>query len=293
MKRFLLAVFLFSVAAAQTPFDYALSVMDLAGKKTVLSAYRDKPLIVLYFSLDCGKCKQAVTEAQVFHKNNPTIPLIGVLTGSNKEADFRGRKPGSFGFPAYYDKYRSFRDQYRLEQVPTTFFIARSGKILQQKEKYFEGNYGDVLSVYGAVLAGRDTTFVRGMQDRYYSAEVCQACHTKIYEHWKGTAHASAYDPIAKKFFSRGYRDGFAAEVDPACLKCHTLGFGETGGYDETRHPKHLLGVQCESCHTAAGPHGGEKGTDYESRCLRCHDSKQDPLFRYPEKLKKIKHPQG
>jgi hypothetical protein len=98
---------------------------------------------------------------------------------------------------------------------------------------------------------------------------------------WKKTKHGKeAWASVPAKYQS-----------DPECLKCHTTGFGEPGGANASEDVRYLQGVQCEACHSSAGPHDGEGVSDYEERCVRCHTSARDPVFNYSSGVKKLSHP--
>ena len=74
-------------------------------------------------------------------------------------------------------------------------------------------------------------------------------CHMKQYQVWSESQHAIAYEDleIVEKAF------------DPACVKCHVVGFDKPGGFLDINVTGHLMNVQCESCHGAGRGHV-EKG---------------------------------
>jgi len=102
----------------------------------------------------------------------------------------------------------------------------------------------------------------------YVGDKTCQKCHFAQHKSWKKTAMAKAMKTLAptteaddKALFDKKT----AAKLDPAkdytndekCLKCHTTGYGEPGGYpkdpkkDEaaTKAAAATGSVGCESCH--------------------------------------------
>lgn len=118
----------------------------------------------------------------------------------------------------------------------------------------------------------------------YLGVSKCIECHQSFVESWEKTQHASAFATLK----------GVGKSGDPECLKCHTVGFGEAGGFYSINTTPWLADVQCEVCH---GP-GGDHLTDFsgpmqpvtESVCLKCHAKSQSPDFNYPVYLEKIKH---
>jgi len=101
---------------------------------------------------------------------------------------------------------------------------------------------------YQKRVAARETIDNGGSP--YRGAAACQDCHQTEFTAWNGSLHAAAHGKLvaAGKAF------------DPGCLGCHTVGFMEPGGFLDTALTGHLVGVQCESCHGAAGVHVDSEG---------------------------------
>ncbi|MBL8025071.1 MAG: hypothetical protein JNL74_01600, partial [Fibrobacteres bacterium] len=130
------------------------------------------------------------------------------------------------------------------------------------------------------------------LQEKYVGSTVCAVCHTSIGAWWKESKHAIAYEAVAKKYFARsGFRREYADRVPPNVLEKSTTGYGVATGYDPAIHQKNLLGVHCEACHTAGGPHDGKTTRDMQSTCTKCHTSADDPTFEYRSALRKLAHP--
>ncbi len=118
--------------------------------------------------------------------------------------------------------------------------------------------------------------------------EVCQSCHQEEHTIWRDTLHSNAFaklEQVNKAF-------------DPACIKCHTVGFETEGGFIDFDATPHLLNVQCESCHGAAKQHaesGGMKapenqGWQPKQMCAQCHVQKHSPSFDFGSYWLRIKH---
>jgi peroxiredoxin len=128
----------------------------------------------------------------------------------------------------------------------------------------------------------------------YVGSQACQSCHPGEYDTWSKSPHARAISALAKQNKS----------TDSACLKCHTTGFGRTGGFPAGEKPDAhpgLLGVGCESCHGPGGDHvkpdAAKVGTivslgDKCDSCVilqicgSCHDAANDPGFEFQVKKK-------
>lgn len=118
---------------------------------------------------------------------------------------------------------------------------------------------------------------------QYLGTENCVECHQPYIESWKTTKHSAAFATLDKVGKSK----------DPECVKCHTVGFGEEGGFLSLKATPGLANVQCESCH---GP-GREHAADFSTMrpigievCLKCHTHENSPEFDFQKYLEKIKH---
>lgn len=109
----------------------------------------------------------------------------------------------------------------------------------------------------------------------YVGADKCGVCHTDKHEEWGGTLHEEAWDTLNRIGFGR----------NPACLPCHTVGFGQDSGYVDQGTTPHLADVQCENCH---GPGSDHVNRATKSRitvdkaaslCGTCHTDSHHPTY--------------
>jgi hypothetical protein len=128
----------------------------------------------------------------------------------------------------------------------------------------------------------------------------CRECHTAEYESWSKHPHSQAVASLE----ARG------ASGDANCLRCHTTGYGRSGGFPAggapAAHPDRV-GVGCESCHGPGGEHvkpdAARRGSivslgDKCDSCVilqicgGCHDSANDPGFEFAvqEKIDRQRH---
>jgi hypothetical protein len=122
----------------------------------------------------------------------------------------------------------------------------------------------------------------------YVGDEVCGTCHADQHKIWEKTKHSGAYGALldVNKAF------------DPACIKCHTVGFDKPGGFIDSNVTAQLENVQCENCHGAGRKHAESKGiipvenADWkpEQMCHQCHVPAHSPSFKFSEYWPRIKH---
>lgn len=145
-------------------------------------------------------------------------------------------------------------------------------------------------------------TVVSASPPVYVGYEGCAMCHRDHYADWQRSKHAKAFELLkpgqrvaAKK----------KAELDPdkdyttsiKCLKCHTTGYRETGGYVNLEETPTRAGIGCEMCHGPGSEYRkihkqkhtgftheevGAAGQLYGSLdpkvCARCHEHEDTPM---------------
>jgi hypothetical protein len=113
--------------------------------------------------------------------------------------------------------------------------------------------------------------------------KACQKCHFQQHKSWKKTGLAKAMktlEPTTEADNKELFAKKKAANLDPAkdyttdatCLKCHTTGYGEPGGYPADPKKDEAAGklaaargsVGCESCHGAGSLYVKHKTAEVE-----------------------------
>jgi hypothetical protein len=99
----------------------------------------------------------------------------------------------------------------------------------------------------------------------FLGPDECKKCHLKHFKTWRETAMAKSFEALkpgaaeAKKK-AAGMDVAKDSTKDPACLKCHTTGYGRESGFpavvegkewtaEEQARATKLAGVTCEACH--------------------------------------------
>lgn len=167
---------------------------------------------------------------------------------------------------------------------------------------------------------------------KFVGALKCNSsCHDPMYLAWAETPHAKAYNLLkpgerakAKKKAKLDPDKDYTG--DPNCLRCHTTGYKQLGGFKgpdakkptrkEDPDEPNIAAVGCEMCHTVMGgamtryimKEKKEKFTrteveavglryDYENVCKRCHEHPNTPFqpsvdpkykFNFEERKKKV-----
>jgi len=117
----------------------------------------------------------------------------------------------------------------------------------------------------------------------YLGVSGCAECHQPFVESWEKTRHSHAFESL----------EDVEKSSDPECIVCHSVGFGEKGGFFSVEATPGLANVQCEECHGLNREHVSDFSAMRpvtETVCLKCHTKANSPEFNYSEYLKKIKH---
>ncbi|MBI5097618.1 MAG: hypothetical protein HZB30_00060 [Nitrospirae bacterium] len=142
-----------------------------------------------------------------------------------------------------------------------------------------------ILNDYDSRVAGLLKETERPLKETsYLGVAKCAECHQPFIDIWKKTGHAKAFLSLEKA----------GKSSDPECLKCHTVGFGEEGGFYSIATTPGLANVQCEVCHGTGRDHlmNFYKPLEHvtEAVCLRCHTKDKSPDFSYKDYLEKVIH---
>lgn len=80
----------------------------------------------------------------------------------------------------------------------------------------------------------------------YIGVSKCASCHFDKRVDWmkQQDKHKKAFEVLPAKY-----------QEDPACLKCHSTGFGEATGFHTAAAEPNLAGVTCEACHGPGSAH--------------------------------------
>jgi hypothetical protein len=155
--------------------------------------------------------------------------------------------------------------------VPMFEGIGRDEAVLTELDRY----HTSLPELWPPALETRQNT-------RFVAPENCQSCHPSQYDFWKGMRHSRAWHTL----------EVTSQQYDAECIGCHSVGFGEPGGYLRPNQVAGFENVQCASCHGPAERHISHP-TGYldarflkpSERCGQCHDKHHDPRFDLAKKL--------
>ncbi len=156
-----------------------------------------------------------------------------------------------------------------------------SVKFNPEMVKLYERYNEKVEAMFFETLAGKRNKRSKSI---YAGDKVCKTCHTSEHKVWSSSRHGRAYKTLRK----------INKAFDPECLKCHVVGFNQSGGFISELDTPDLKNVQCEVCHGPGRDHASSPQAGFGNRakeaCKKCHVKNHSPRFNFSEYWPKIKH---
>ncbi|MEE2702600.1 MAG: multiheme c-type cytochrome [Myxococcota bacterium] len=260
-------------------------VQSLRGAKASLEELRGKVIALVFFLPSCPHCHEALQFLDGL-KRKPEYEDLEVISVSIRDRPFlirEMREDLELEIPLYVDPEASAQQAYEHRLgVPDTVLIDRSARIV--------GRFGGISPRIKAIIS-MELRQALGIpnpillsRSEYSGSEMCQACHRQQHSSWLLTRHAHAYDTLLEH----------GEERNSECIGCHSVGWGQPGGYALDQPLEHLESVQCENCHGRGGPHQSpdflaEKG-GYPGVCADCHTATHSLNFVFSERLPEVSH---
>lgn len=260
--------------------DFEIS--GLKGGTLRLADLSGKVVVLVLFLPNCPHCHRALEflshlDEELASDDLEIIPVS--LSNKRYVVEDMAERLG-VELPIYVDRESTMQAAYAHPgSVPDTTILDR-----QHRVAYRHGGMGPRIEALMTMEIRRELGVETPilLDDTGYSGDSsCRICHELEHQTWALTNHAYAFNTLV----SHG-EDGNAE-----CLGCHTIGFGEEGGYASGL--AFLEGVGCESCHGRGGPHQSldfAKKTDYRDLCAACHTQEHSLRFVYDERLPMVSH---
>ncbi len=237
-------------------------------------------------------------ERSELEKFLPDLPEVDIAILGHSAKSVKSEEPFLFGTVPVYMAANQGQNIGRLQIT-----IDADGKIADTNNKiyFLDATYPDEPAV--AELVGMFEEEYKSLQKEIFAKEMlrasqspgggevylglsaCQRCHEKEFDSYVSSAHAHAYETLSKQFRHR----------DSNCIGCHSVGYGEAGGFTGIRiigSTTDLIDVQCEACHGPGTEHSrdGTYNRNAVDSCTRCHTPEQDSDFDFENDWALIAH---
>jgi peroxiredoxin len=260
------------------------AVVSLDGKATLSSeVMKGKVVVLVFFLPTCPHCHEVLKMLDALQKQlaNPALEIVAVSVSEQKYVVESEVQKLGVSLTPWLDPGDKAQQAYAFgHAVPEVFVIDREGRVVSRTagsspriSALLTMRIKDTLGVANPILLPKNA---------YGGEELCAVCHDQPHETWLMTKHAFAFDTLVEH----------GADRDPECLKCHTVGFGQPGGFDPAQRQDFLRGVQCENCHGRGGPHQSPDfaKAGFEPVCLTCHNPEHSLRFNFAERLPMVSH---
>lgn len=150
--------------------------------------------------------------------------------------------------------------------------------------KAFEDDYNERMRVEQRRMSARaDADPDQDPVDHFVGGDVCARCHAEEAAQWATTGHSVAWETLVRE----------RRESTPECIPCHSVGYGQPGGFRDAVRTPRLVNVQCENCHGMGTRHdlqGEARPPVGEATCRGCHNAERHPAFDYARSIGQIVH---
>ena len=238
----------------------------------------DKPTFIFYFSPNCPHCQETVGEIVGLHEKHPEMHFVGLATSRSTPEELEWfRTTFKVTFPLILGQPQGFATRIGARSTPTVAVVEPTEDGFQVIDHY--GPWFEGASLIFEMRRDPDNAFSQFEPGHYQGDYACGTCHVEEAQSWNLTHHWIAYYTLEKQ----------EKTDDAECVGCHVVGLGEPTGFELGDHGSVLTGVGCEACHSAGGPHDGER-VDAADQCVRCHDADHSIDFSVAKGLPHIDH---
>jgi nitrate/TMAO reductase-like tetraheme cytochrome c subunit len=109
-------------------------------------------------------------------------------------------------------------------------------------------------------------------QATYVGVDKCKGCHTAEFKDFESRKFSKAWSVLVMR----------GKDKDGECLKCHSTGYGQPGGFVSDETTPGLKYKQCEACHGPGSLHANNPGDQAAKTmmkqyvkdndvCIKCH----------------------
>lgn len=144
-------------AAALAPGDAPppIDVVDQSGKKVELNALRGKVVLVDFWASWCGPCRQELPVLEALHRKlaSQGLVVVGVNIDRNEKKMTSFLRSMPLSFRIVHDPKLVVASRYEPPTMPSSYFIARDGKVRYVLEGFRQKDTAVIESRIKALLA--------------------------------------------------------------------------------------------------------------------------------------------
>ena len=119
------------IAVGQTAPNFTLK--DLDENEVSLKDYREKIVLINFWSTTCGYCRKEMPDLQKLSSENDDLVILAVDVMESKSTVEKFIKENSYTFPVLLDEDAKVASTYLVSGFPTAYFIDKDGTLLGRK----------------------------------------------------------------------------------------------------------------------------------------------------------------
>ena len=108
----------------------SLEMRDLDGRKLRDQSLRDRVVVVKFFAKYCGPCHEGLAKAAELSEDHPQVTFVGVSMDENPDDALEMVSRYKVRFRILYDRGGRIAGRFRVSELPATFVIGKSGKVI-------------------------------------------------------------------------------------------------------------------------------------------------------------------
>jgi peroxiredoxin len=204
------------------PAAPSFHIRSLEGAEVTLESLRGKVVVLILFLPTCPHCHEALQFLQrlVDDLDSPDLVVLPVSTMDRRYLVQDMLEELELEFTAYLDPDSKLQSDYAHSyMVPDIIVIDRDGQAFA-RHAGFSGRIEALLHMEVRQTLGIQNVLLLP-KEGYSGDEACRICHMSQHETWSLTTHSYAFDTLVQH----------GADRNPECLPCHTVGWGQPGGY--------------------------------------------------------------
>ncbi|HQF54363.1 MAG TPA: TlpA disulfide reductase family protein [Fibrobacteria bacterium] len=113
-----------------TRIDFDLPLESIDGSNRTFSEFKQKRILLFYFSPTCGHCQKAFSRIKMYRDKyqGDSLSVVAVVTGKASTEDVVAfRSDFQLDMPTFRDKSRQFSKLYNSGSVPLMLLVSRDG----------------------------------------------------------------------------------------------------------------------------------------------------------------------
>ncbi len=113
--------------------DYTMTFMDMNGKMVSLSDFKDEVILVNFWATWCPPCRAEMPSLQKLYDSYGDKITMLLVSNEDQNVINQYLTENNYNLPIYIQR-SSYTSSFQVGSIPTTFVIAKDGRIVSSKK---------------------------------------------------------------------------------------------------------------------------------------------------------------